>query len=238
MQAIKLSDLNDNVAIITGASSGIGRYCAIELSKLCNDIYIIGRNISGLEETNDEVIKNSCECTIVPIDLTKQGVIKELSNKIFEKHQRLDILISAAGIINNLSPVSSIKEEDAEKIFKTNYLANINLIQSFHPLLNLSKNGRVVVISSINKEINKPFWAGYSPIMSALNELVLTYAEENKNTNIKTNLVCPIAVDTEFRNTFMPGEDKAKIMTPSEFSLKFIELFKTKFNQNGMIYSI
>ena len=228
----------ENIVLVTGSSSGIGAAIAIELAQTSKHIFIIGRNISDLEKTNDLIVKNNCECTIVPLDLTKENAIENLSAQIYEKYKRLDIFISAAGIISSLSPITSIDQKELKKIIKLNFISNIKMLKYFHPLLKASKRGKVVIISSDRKKNNEPFWGSFTPIMNALNEAVMTYAKENENDNISTNIVCPIAVDTDFRNAFMPGEDKSTIMSASEFSKKIVPMINNEFNSSGEIYFI
>lgn len=228
----------ENIVLVTGSSSGIGAAIAIELAQTSKHIFITGRNISDLEKTNDLIVKNNCECTIVPLDLTKENVIENLSAQIYEKYKRLDIFISAAGIISSLSPITSIDQKELKKIIELNFISNIKMLKYFHPLLKASKRGKVVIISSDRKKTNEPFWGSFTPIMNALNEAVMTYAKENENDNISTNIVCPIAVDTDFRNAFMPGEDKSTIMSASEFSKKIVPMINNEFNSSGEIYFI
>ena len=233
-----MPESNENIVLVTGSSSGIGAAIAIELAKTSKHIFIIGRNISDLEKTNDFIVKNNCECTIVPLDLTKENVIENLSAQIYEKYKRLDIFISAAGVITSLSPITSIDQKELTKIIELNFISNIKMLKYFHPLLKASKRGKVIIISSDRKKNNEPFWGSFTPIMNALNEVVMTYAKENENDNISTNIVCPIAVDTDFRNTFMPGEDKSTIMSASEFSKKIVPMINNEFNSSGEIYFI
>ena len=228
----------ENISLVTGASSGIGASIATDLAQISKHIYITGRNILNLEKTNDLIIKKNCECTIVPMDLTKENVIENLSAQIYEKHKKLDIFVSTAGIINHLSPVTSIKIDEIKKLIELNFIANIRFLKCLHPLMKLSNEGKIIIISSGRKKINEPFWGGFTPIMNALNQTVMTYAYENTNENISINIVCPIAVDTDFRNVFMPGEDKSKIILPTEFSKKLILMIDKEFKVSNKIYFI
>ena len=161
--------------LITGASSGIGSSVAQELSKSVKHIYILSRNTSKLEEINDKIISNGCECTIVPIDLN------EFNDTI-----------------------------------KLNYISNFRIMKYFHPLLKNSKKSNFIIISSIKNEMQSQYWGIYQPIMTALNELVISFANENKGTSINANIIYPGAVNTKFRENIMPGEDKKKIKNPGE----------------------
>ena len=221
-----MRDLN---CLVTGASSGIGKEISIELSKFARHIYITSRNIKNLEVTHDLIIKNKCTCTIVPLNLCDENGIENLAKQIFEKDKSLDVLILSAGIISQLSPIDSIDLSQFNKILKLNYISNFRMIKSFHPLLKNSKNSNIAAISSIKDESKKYYWGVYQPIMTALNELLLIYANENRNTNIKTNIFCPRAVNTKFRESVMPGEDLNKISNPKDIAQNIVNyLMKTK----------
>ena len=209
--------------LITGASSGIGKDIAIELSKVSKHIYIVSRNVEKLEHVNDIIVKNNCDCTIVPLDLCDDSGLEYLASQISNRNKLIDIIISSAGQIKPLSPITSMNIKDAIDIYKLNYLANLRLIKNFHPLLIKSKNPYFGVISSINDSKKEQYWGVYQPIMSALNELVMTYAAENKNTSIRANVFCPDAVDTSLREKIMPGEDKSNIKSASEVAKKIVK---------------
>ena len=200
--------------LITGASSGIGAGIAQELSKSVKHIYILSRNTSKLEEINDKIISNGCECTIVPIDLCKPNVIENLSEEIFKKDKFLDIIISSAGQITKLSPVESIDLNELKNIVELNYISNFRIMKHFHPLLKNSKQSNLAIISSIKNEMTSQYWGIYQPIMSALNELVISFASENQGTSIKANVIYPGPVNTNFRENIMPGENKNEIKDP------------------------
>ena len=200
--------------LITGASSGIGAGIALELSKSVKHIYILSRNTSKLEEINDKIISNGCECTIVPIDLCKPNVIENLSEEIFKKDKFLDIIISSAGQITKLSPVESIDLNELKNIVELNYISNFRIMKHFHPLLKNSKQSNLAIISSIKNEMTSQYWGIYQPIMSALNELVISFANENQGTSIKANIIYPGAVNTSFRENIMPGENKKELNDP------------------------
>ena len=238
MQANTLPKNKRKVGIITGASSGIGYSLALKLSERFDHLYITSRRISELEKLNDEIIKNNCECTIVPLDLKKIDLLDELASQIYSKERKLDLLLSAAGINYNLSPVTSIKDDEFRELFEINLLSNLKLLKSFQPLLKSSNESKIIVISSQLESKIKPFWGGNDSLVSGLHKMVLTFAEENKNTSISTNIVCPNGVDTDYRNTFMPGEDKSKLMTVHGFAEEFCKLFDNELKNNGKIFKI
>ncbi len=229
--------MNKVVSLVTGASSGIGAETAVQLSRVSSHIYIIGRNIKNLEMVNDEIINNGCECTIVPLDITENSVLSNLAKSIANKESKVDIVVSCAGIIDHLSPVYSINEEQFKAIIETNYLSNFRLIKSFHYLLKNSKNGRLLIVSS-NQDNGNQYWGAYQPTMKALNELLITYANENRKTNIKANILCPKAVNTNFRDKIMPGENKNTLLSVNEVAERIIELTSVDFKETGKIINI
>ena len=231
-----MNNLNKTVCLVTGASSGIGKQTAIKISNIADHVYILSRNVSRLEIVNDHIINNGSDCTIVPMDLTKKNNIKELAKNIYEKEKKIDIVISSAGRINQLSPIGSQNEDQVTKTFELNYLANLSLMKEFLPLLKLSSKGKFIIISSVYSTLKSQYWGGYQPIMTALNELVRIYAEENKN--IRVNCICPSAVDTDFRNDIMPGENKKLIIKPEKIAENIIKTIKDDTIQSGDIITI
>ena len=231
-----MDNLNKIVCLVTGASSGIGKQTAIKISNIVDHVYIVSRDVSKLEIVNDYIINNGTDCTIVPMDLTKKNNIKELAKNIYEKENKVDIVISSAGRINQLSPIGSQNEDEVIKTFELNYLANLSLMKEFLPLLKLSSNGKFILISSMYSILKRQYWGGYQPIMTALNELVRIYAEENKN--IRVNCICPSAVDTDFRNDIMPGEDKTLILKPEKIAENIIKTIQNDTIQSGDIITI
>ena len=228
-----MNNLNKTVCLVTGASSGIGKHAAIKVSNIADHVYILSRDVSKLEIVNDHIINNGSDCTIVPMDLTKKNNIKELAKNIYEKENKIDIVISSAGRINQLSPIGSQNEDEVIKTFELNYLANLSLMKEFLPLLKLSSKGKFILISSMYSTLKSQYWGGYQPIMTALNELVRIYAEENKN--IRVNCICPSAVDTDFRNDIMPGEDKKLILKPEKIAENIIKMIQNDTIQSGDI---
>ena len=156
----------NKICVVTGASSNIGRGVAIELSRTAQHIYLIGRNVNALEETSDLISINSCEVTIVPLDLTKFDLIDELGHSIYKKHQRIDVFVSCAGMIRHLSPVTSIKPKDFEEIINLNLISNYRLLRSFHPLFLASSKPRALIISKNINHTASQYWGAYNTTMS------------------------------------------------------------------------
>ena len=222
--------------LVTGASSGIGRETSIELSHYAKHIYIVGRNVSKLEEVNDLIVSNGCECTIVPLDLCEENSIENLSREISKKNSSIDYLILCAGSISQLSPISSIDNEKFKAIIDLNYIANFRILKNFHLLLKNSKDAQLVVLSINPDYIESLYWGIYKPVMLALNELIMTYAKENKKTGIKAKILCPRGVNTPFRENIMPGENKENLVEPIMVAKKLVELLSN--NETAQIFNI
>ncbi|MDC3263418.1 SDR family oxidoreductase [Pelagibacterales bacterium] len=229
--------LKNKICVVTGASSNIGRGVAIELSKTAQHIYIIGRNVNALEETSDLISINSCEATIVPLDLTKFDLIDELGHSIYKKHQRIDVFVSCAGMIRHLSPVTSIKPKEFEEIINLNLIANYRLLRSFHPLFLASSKSRALIISKNINHTASQYWGAYNTTMSALNNLIRTYANENKQTNLKINLFEPPLLESNFLNITSPGENKKNLVELNKVVTRIISCLGENIIETGKMFS-
>ena len=227
----------NKICVVTGASSNIGRGVAIELSKTAQHIYLIGRNVNALEETSDLISINSCEATIVPLDLTKFDLIDELGHSIYKKHQRIDVFVSCAGMIRNLSPVTSIKPKDFMEIINLKLISNYRLLRSFHPLFLASSKPRALIISKNINHTASQYWGAYNTTMSALNNLIRTYANENKRTNIKINLFEPPLIESNFLNITSPGEDKKNLIELNKVVTRIISCLGENIIETGEIFN-
>jgi NAD(P)-dependent dehydrogenase (short-subunit alcohol dehydrogenase family) len=227
----------NKICVVTGASSNIGRGVAIELSRTAQHIYLIGRNVNALEETSDLISINSCEVTIVPLDLTKFDLIDELGHSIYKKHQRIDVFVSCAGMIRHLSPVTSIKPKDFVEIINLNLISNYRLLRSFHPLFLASSKPRALIISKNINHTASQYWGAYNTTMSALNNLIRTYANENKRTNIKINLFEPPLLESNFLNTTSPGEDKKNLVELNKVVTRIVSCIGENIIETGEMFN-
>ena len=227
----------NKICVVTGASSNIGRGVAIELSRTAQHIYLIGRNVNALEETSDLISINSCEATIVPLDLTKFDLIDELGHSIYKKHQRIDVFVSCAGMIRNLSPVTSINPKDFMEIINLNLISNYRLLRSFHPLFLASSKPRALIISKNINHTASQYWGAYNTTMSALNNLIRTYANENKRTNIKINLFEPPLIESNFLNITSPGEDKKNLIELNKVVTRIISCLGENIIETGEMFN-
>lgn len=229
--------LKDKVALVTGASRGIGFSIALALAREGAHVYGVARTIGALEELYDTIMSEGGIATMVPMDLTEFNGIDHLGESIFNQHKKLDVLVGNAGILGQLAPVGHIDPETWDEIFKINVTANWRLIRSFDQLLRNSTAGRGVFLSSSVARSCKPFWGGYSASKAALEAIVKTYAlEVEKISNVKINLVDPGPIRTSMRAKAMPGEDPKILSSPESLSLGIIDLMLPECISTGNLF--
>lgn len=227
--------LSGKIALITGASRGIGAAVAKRYAAEGAHVILVARTVSGLEETDDAIKAAGGEATLVPLDLLEYNKIDELGGIIAKRFGKLDILVGNAGILGVLSPVSHITPSIWDKTIATNLTANFRLIRSFDSLLRQSEAGRAIFVTSGVTQMDAPYWAAYAASKAGLEELVKTYAAELKQTNVKVNLVDPGIVRTKMRAEAMPGEDVNTVPAPESVTDVFVKLALASFSENGTI---
>lgn len=228
--------LQGSIALVTGASRGIGAAVAKKYAYEGSHVIIAARTASGLEETDDAIKSVGGSSTIVPIDLTEHAKIDQLGGLIYERFGRLDILVGNAAMLGHLSPMHHIEPKTWEKTIALNLTANFRLLRSMDPLLRMSKAGRAIFVTSSLANENLPYWGAYAVSKSGLQTMVKTYALEVQNTNIKANLVDPSSVGTRMFAEAMPGADLSKMKQPEEVTEIFVKLAESSFDENGGVY--
>ncbi len=212
--------LKDRVALITGASRGIGAALAIELSNLGAHCVLVARTQGGLEETDDAIrAATGRGATLLPFDLQKQEKeLDMLGASIMERFGRLDILVHNAGVLGKLTPVAHIEPRDWAETVAVNLTAAWRLIRSCDPPLRASDAGRAVFVTTGRVPRPKAYWGLYGATKAGMEHLVQTWAQEVAKTPLRVNLVDPGIVATKMRATAMPGEDPATIPQPAEIA--------------------
>lgn len=216
--------LKDKIALITGASRGIGAAVACRFAEEGAHIIIAARTVGGLEEIDDAVRKFGREATIVPIDLRNGELIDQLGGRIYERYGKLDILVGNAAMLGTLSPLAHASPAEFEDVFAVNTTANYRLIRACDPLLRKSEAGRVIMVTSGAAAAPVAYWGAYAASKVALEHLTLTYAAEIKSTPIRVNLLDPGVVRTKMRAQAFPGEDAAQLATPDTIAEWFVRL--------------
>jgi NAD(P)-dependent dehydrogenase (short-subunit alcohol dehydrogenase family) len=225
--------LRNRIALITGASRGIGRAIACAYAREGAHVLLLARTVGGLEEADEEVRELGGSATLVPLDLKDGEGIDRLGASIYERWGRLDILVSNAGILGPITPLGHISPAEWQELLAVNVTANWRLIRSLDPLLRRSKAGRAIFVTSGAAQSCRAFWGGYSVSKAALEALVKTYAHECSSTAIRVNLVNPGATRTGMRAQAIPGEDPEDLPAPDMVTEIFVELGSDKETRHG-----
>ena len=229
--------LEGKTAVVTGASRGIGYAVSKALAAEGAHIIAVARTVGGLEELDDEIKAVGGSATLVPHDLKDLDGIDRMGAALFERWQKLDILVANAGILGRLTPLGHIEPKEWDEVFAVNVTANWRLIRSFDPLLRAADAGRAVFITSGAAASCKAYWGTYSVTKAALDALAKTYAAETNATNIKVNLVNPGPLRTALRAQAWPGEDAEKLARPSDFAPTIIDLVRPETDTSGAFYA-
>jgi len=228
--------LEGRLAVVTGASRGIGYEAAKALAGAGAHIVAVARTVGGLEELDDEIRGAAGAATLVPLDLKDYPAIDRLGGTIYERWGRLDILLGNAGVLGQMSPLGHVRPEAWEESLAVNVTANWRLIRSLDPLLRRSDAGRAIFITSGAAHNCRPYWGTYSVAKAALEALARTYAAETRKTAVRVALVNPGAMRTAMRAKAMPGEDPATLPHPSELAQHLVELASPAFDKTGVLF--
>ncbi len=228
--------LENRVAVVTGASRGLGRAIALKLAAEGAHIVATARTQGGLEELDDEIKDIGGTATLVPADIKDFAAIDRLGAAIFERWKKLDILIGNAGVLGKLTPLGHLDPRVFDDAMAVNITANYRLVRSLDPLLRASDAGRAVFITSGLAHICFAYWGAYSISKAALEALVKTYAAENESTAIRANCFSPGPTRTKMRATAMPGEDPDTLPSAEEVAAQVIPMCLSSFTDNGAVY--
>jgi NAD(P)-dependent dehydrogenase (short-subunit alcohol dehydrogenase family) len=233
------SPLSNRIALVTGASRGIGYAVALELARQGAHVIALARTQGGLEELDDDIRKIGGEATLVPCDLADHEAIDRLGAAIHERWGRLDILVGNAGLLGTLSPLGHLDPSEWDKVFSVNVTANWRLIRSLDPLLQRSDAGRVVFVSSGASTRAEPraYWGLYATTKAALDMIARSYAAETKNiSNVRVMLFNPGPLRTAMRAKAMPGEDPLTLKTPDDVAPAIAAMCAPDWNETGKLY--
>ncbi len=227
--------LEGRVALVTGASRGIGWAVAVELAKQGAHVIALARTQGALEELDDEIKSVGGSATLLPLDLRDGEAYARLTEAIEGRWGKLDILVANAGALGTLSPLGHIEPKTWSEVMDVNVNASWMLIRALDPLLQKSDAGRAIFVTSGAADTFRAFWGAYSVSKAALNALGLVYAAENENTNLCVNLINPGPMRTAMRARAFPGEDPDTLPRPAEIAPLFLELSDPACKRHGEV---
>lgn len=228
--------LLNRVAVVTGASRGIGRAAALALAEAGAHIIALARTQGALESLDDEIRARGASATLVPVNLKDLDALDRLGAAIYERWGKLDILLGNAGQLGELAPITHVDQPVWDEVMTVNVTANYRLIRSFDPLLRASDAGRAIFLTSGAAHSCKAYWGVYSVSKAALEALVRTYAAETATTPVKVMLLSPGALRTSMRRAAMPGEDPLTLKTPEDLAPHIVKLALPSWSETGKIY--
>jgi len=228
--------LAERIALVTGASRGIGYAAALALARAGAHVVALARTAGGLEELDDAVRAAGSAATLVPLDLRDYEGLYRLAAALNERHGRLDVLVANAAVAGVPSPLDHIEPKAWDEAMAVNVTANWHLIRAMDPLLKRSDAGRAVFITSGVAGTARAYWAPYSVSKAALDVLARTYAAETSATLMRVNLFNPGPTRTRMRAQAMPGEDPMTLPMPEEVAEKIVDLCLPSFNETGKLY--
>lgn len=229
-------ELENRIAVVTGASRGIGKATALALAKRGAHVIALARTQGGLEELDDEIKALGGSATLVPADIKDYPALDRLGAAIHERWGKLDLVIGNAGVLGKLSPLGHIEPKSWDEVMAVNVTANWRLIRSLDPLLKRSEDGRAIFVTSGAAHKAFAYWGTYSISKAALETLVRTYAAEIATTKVTANMFSPGPTRTRMRALAMPGEDPETLPSADEVAAQLVEMCLPSFKDNGATY--
>ena len=234
-------DLTGRIALVTGASRGIGYFVAKHMAAAGAHVIAVARTVGGLEELDDEIKATRAEtgkgeATLVPLDLADMAGIDRLGGAIHERWGKLDILVANAAVLGVIAPIGHVEAKIFEKVMTINVTSTWRLIRSVDPLLRLSDAGRAIVLSSGAAHSARAFWAPYAASKAAVETLTRSWADETQNLPLRVNAVDPGATRTAMRAQAMPGENPETLPHPSVIAANILPLASPSLTETGKVF--
>lgn len=228
--------LAGRLALVTGASRGIGRAVAVHLARAGSHVILLARTVGGLEEVDDEIRSAGGTATLLPLDLSKFDKLDALGPSILQRWEKLDILVANAGLLGPLSPLGHITTDAWREVIDVNLTANWLLIRAVDPLLKRSDAGRAIFVSSGAATGRNAYWGPYAVSKAGLEALAKTWANELASTPVKVNIVNPGPIRTGMRAKAYPGEKPETLKTPDDIAPLFVKLASPAWTATGQIH--
>jgi NAD(P)-dependent dehydrogenase (short-subunit alcohol dehydrogenase family) len=227
--------LDGKIALITGASRGIGAAVAERFAAEGAHLVLAARTPGGLEEVDDKVRAAGGTATLVPLDLRDFAKIDELAAALYQRYGHLDILVGNAAEFGTFSPLGHIEPQLWGEVIDLNLTANWRLIRAMDPLLRAAEHGRAIFVTSGIARSPRAYWGPYAVSKAGLETLVKTYAAEIEKTRVRANLIGPGVVRTRLRARVFPGEDPATLPPPESVAGAFLQLALPACERNGEV---
>lgn len=222
--------LEGQLALVTGASKGIGAATAKTLAAAGAHVVLTARNVKELESVEDEIHAAGGASTIAPLDLTEPDAVARLANAIAGRWDTLDILVLSAAYLPHLTPVTQIDAKQFNQALMTNVVATQALLASFDPMMKRADTARIIGLTSSVGAGPRAFWSAYGSTKSAFDNLLLSYAQEvAKLGDIRVAVLDPGATRTEMRARAYPGEDPSTVKPPEDVAARILELIEAGF---------
>ncbi len=216
--------LTGRIAVVTGASRGIGRAVALGFAREGAHVIAIARTRGGLEELDDAIRAAGGTCSLITLNLKHADKLDALGPTLYQRWQHIDIFVANAGVLGTLTPVPHILDRDWDEVIAINLTANMRLIRTLDPLLRRSDAGRTIFVSSGVSPRPRAYWGAYAASKAALEALALAYAAETANTPLRVNIVDPGKTRTAMRAKAYPGEAASTLKPPEALVPLFVEL--------------
>ncbi len=229
------SRLDGKIALITGASRGIGAAVAVRFAAAGAHLVLAARTVGGLEEVDDQIRSAGGSATLVPLDLRDFIKIDELAAAILDRWGRLDILVGNAAEFGTFSPLGHVDPATWGEVMDLNLTANWRLIRAMDPLLRAAPAGRAIFVTSGVARGVFPYWGPYAVSKAGLEMLVRIYAGEIAKTRVRANLIDPGIIRTRLRARAFPGENPAHLAPPESVADAFLALALSECSRNGEV---
>lgn len=234
-----MTDLTGKIALVTGASRGIGAAVAKAYAKAGAHVVLLARTVGGLEETDDAIRAAGGKATIMPVDLAELDSLNALGPTLLQHFGGLDIFVGNAGYLATLGPLAHASEKEWQISMDVNLSANFRLIRTLDPLLQRAAAGRAIFVSTgAGVTDGRAYWGAYAVSKAGLEALAKTYAAETRKTNLRVNVIDPGNVRTAMRARAKPGEDPQTLPAPDDIIETFLALAAPHCQQHGDIVRI
>lgn len=227
--------LTGKIALVTGASRGIGRSLALALAGAGAHVVAVARTKGALEELDDEIKALGGAATLVPLNLVHGDKLDQLGPSLYPRFGHLDILVAAAGMLGPLSPLAHVKTEDWTRVMEVNLTANWRLIRTLDPLLRRAPSGRAVFVTCGAARSPEAYWGLYAASKAGLEALVKSYAAEVASTSVRVNLLDPGIARTKLRQQAFPGETPSSQPDPARLGPVILDMLSAGFVANGSL---